>query len=309
MKILVLGAGALGGYYGARLIEAGADVTFLVRPGRRTVLEQHGLRVDSDTGAFARPVALVGEGSAGGPFDLVLLTCKSYDLEEAMRAIAPAVDHGASVLPLLNGLSPYDALDARVGRDKVLGGVAYVAATLGKDGIIRQSGTRDVLAVGARSPKSEALAAAFFALVEKTPCVRKLSPSIDQALWNKWVMLASGASMCCLMRGTLRQILATKAGDALMRRQINECADTAAASGFPMDHEALKETRAFLLNRESDWAPSIARDIAEGRDRIEADAIVGDMLARAGKVGVAALMTAAGYAHLQVYMAKATSKT
>jgi 2-dehydropantoate 2-reductase len=307
MKIMVLGAGALGGYYGARLIEAGAEVTFMVRPGRRYVLKRNGLRVESALGSFGQQVSLVSEGDDLAQVDLVLLTCKSYDLDEAVRAITPVVDAGASILPLLNGMAPYDQLDAQFGPDKVLGGVAYVASTLHDDGVIRQAGPMDKLMVGARAPRSEALAASFHALVAKTPGVRLLSDFVEQALWNKWVVLSAGAAVCCLMRGTLRQVLSTRCGEALMRRQIVECVSIATASGYPPSEETLEETHAFLLNKDSDWAPSMMRDINQGHGRLEADVIVGDMLTRAMALGLPAILTAAAYTHLQVYGARAAS--
>jgi 2-dehydropantoate 2-reductase len=307
MKILVLGAGALGGYYGARLIEAGADVTFMVRPGRRYVLERQGLRVESGLGSFSRPVRLMGDGELATRFDVVLLACKAYDLDGAVRSIAPLMERGASVLPLLNGMSPYDQLDAQFGADKVLGGVAYVASTLHDDGVIRHTGRMDKLTVGARDPRSEALAASFHALVAKTPGVRLLSDFVEQALWNKWVVLSAGAAVCCLMRGTLKEVLSTRCGEALMRRQIVECANIAAASGYPLGEAILQETHAFLLKKDSDWAPSMMRDIDQERGRLEADVIVGDMLSRATALGLPALLTAAAYTHLQVYGVRAAA--
>lgn len=122
MKILVLGAGGMGGYYGARLIEAGADATFLVRPQRAVALARDGLRVQSELGNFEGAVRTVTADEVGAGHDLVLLACKTYDLDAAIDAIAPAIAGGAAVLPLLNGLSAYDTLDRRFGRDRVLGG-------------------------------------------------------------------------------------------------------------------------------------------------------------------------------------------
>jgi len=302
MKILVLGAGAIGGYYGARLIEAGADVTFLVRPGRRQQLIERGLHVESGVGDFARPVKTVTAVSTEDRFDLVLLTCKAYDLDGAADAIAPAVAAGANVLPFLNGLGAYDRLDARFGRDHVLGGVAYVATTLGDDGVIRHLADADTMIVGPRDETSRRLAEDFFAIVRQTPGTRQFSDAINQALWNKWVLLSSGASVCCLMRGVLKEILATDSGETIMRRAIGECEAVAAASGFPPSEETRQWTEGYLIAPASNWAASMMRDIAQGRPRLEADAIVGDMLARANALGIPAPVTEMAFAHLQVYM-------
>ena len=121
MRILVLGAGAVGGYFGARLIESGVDVTFLLRPGRRQQILRDGLRVVSPLGAFTRAVSTVETSELGSGFDVVLLTCKAYDLDAAMDAIAPAVHGETTIVPLLNGMAHLERLDARFGRERVAG--------------------------------------------------------------------------------------------------------------------------------------------------------------------------------------------
>ncbi|UPG92709.1 ketopantoate reductase family protein [Luteibacter aegosomatissinici] len=301
MKILVLGAGGIGGYYGARLIEAGADVTFLVRPAREAQLSS-GLRVESGVGNFSRPVRTLTRVPDGAHFDLVLLTCKSYDLAGAIDAVAPAVEAGAVVLPFLNGLGAYDALDARFGKDKVLGGVAYVATTLTDDGTVRHLADADTMIVGERTADAAPVVRAFFDLAHRTPGVRRLSPDIEQALWDKWVLLASGAAVCCLLRGTLREILHTDAGEKIMRQAIAESAAVAAAFGHALNAETRAFTDGYLIATESNWAASMMRDIAQGRPRLEADAIVGDMLARSVAKGLPAPVLETAFAHLQVYM-------
>lgn len=301
MKILVLGAGGMGGYYGARLIEAGADVTFLVRPQRADALARHGLRMRSELGDFEAPVRRVMAGDTGHGYDLVLLACKTYDLDAAMDAIAPAVTGHAAVLPLLNGLSAYDALDRRFGRARVLGGVSYIATTLAADGAISHAGRVDKLIVGARSADTEALARDFHALISRTPGVRALSADIDQALWNKWAMIAAGALMTCLMRGTVGDIVKTRDGRALMEQAIDECRSVAELAGHALPDDVLADVRGRLLDESSTWAASMMRDIAQGAPRIEADAIVGDLIARAAQSGIDLPLSRIAYCHLQVY--------
>src|SRR6185437_8047965 len=185
MKILVLGAGAVGGYFGGRLAEAGADVTFLVRPARAARLAAHGLVVKSPFGDIAKPVKTVAAASEGGPYELVLLTCKAYDLDSAIASIAPAVDGGAAVLPLLNGMAHLDALDRRFGAAKVLGGLCFVAATLTPAGEVHQLGSMlNGIVFGERSgtisPCSEALKAAFGA----APVDSRISGEIVRDMWS-----------------------------------------------------------------------------------------------------------------------------
>lgn len=301
MKTLVLGAGAMGGYYGARLLQTGAEVSFLVRPARAGVLAERGLVVRSDLAPFAGPVETISAAAPNSRFDWVLLACKGYDLDSAMDAIAPVVASGARVLPLLNGLAVYDRLDARFGRDKVLGGVSYIATTLAKDGGIQHLGPLDKLVIGARDPSQGELAAAICAQFSKGPGTRVASTAIEQDLWDKWAMLAAGAALTCLMRGTVGDIMATDGGRALMARAIGECAAVAATSGRPLSAETLRSIESRLLDPSSTWAASMMRDIAQGAPRLEADDIVGDMVHRAERLGTDASVLGIAYTHLQVY--------
>jgi 2-dehydropantoate 2-reductase len=301
MRILVLGAGAIGGYYGARLIQAGADVTFAVRPGRRAALEKDGLVVHSALGDFSAPVRTVASGAVDGRYDATLLACKGYDLDAALDDIAPAIGPGSVVLPLLNGLGPYAAFDARFGRARVLGGVAYIATQLGPDGAIRHLGASDTLLVGARAAGAEAPARALAELFAATPGARTCSADIEQALWDKWTMLAAGALLTCLMRGTVAQILATASGRALVGRAIAECEAVAAAEGYPVAGEGAARTRALLSEPASGWMASMMRDIAAHAARIEHEQIVGDMARLARRHVIDTPLLDAAYCHLQVY--------
>ncbi|VFR32342.1 2-dehydropantoate 2-reductase [plant metagenome] len=301
MRILVVGAGAIGGYYGSRLLQAGAQVSFLVRPKRAALLASQGLRVSSELGDYDAPVQTVAHAALRPDYDLIVLGCKAYDLEAALHDLAPAMGSGAVILPLLNGLSVYDQLDARFGADHVLGGVAYIATMLDRENVIQHFGRNDTLIVGPRSQAAAAVALAFKALIARTPGERALSEDIDQALWNKWVMLASGAMMNCLMRGTIGDILSTQDGRRLMEQAMGECGSVAAASDHRLSSEDVQRLEARLLDPQSNWAASMMRDIAQGAQRLEADAIVGDMIRRAERHGLDVPLMRAAYCHLQVY--------
>ncbi|WP_206951823.1 ketopantoate reductase family protein [Trinickia acidisoli] len=301
MKILILGAGAIGGYYGARLIQAGADVTFLVRQKRAETLREHGLVVKSAIGDFEGDVKTVTNDTLRPDFDLVLLACKGYDLEAALDHLAPALQGNTCVLPFLNGLHAYDRLDARYGRARVLGGVAYVATMLERNGEIVHYGTNDRLIVGQRAEEQTRTAGAFFEAISRTPGSREHSPKIDQVLWNKWVMIAAGSMMTCLMRGTVKDILATADGEALMEQAIAECMAVARQSGYPLPDPAVDAMRQRLLDKNAAWAASMMRDIGQGQTRLEAYDIVGDMLRRGEQLGFDMPVTRTAYAHLQVY--------
>lgn len=309
MKILVLGAGAIGGYYGARLMEGGADVTFLVRPKRAATLAEHGLVIRSDLGAVKTPVRAVQHVTSADRYDVVLLTCKTYDLDSAMDAIAPAVDGGALVLPLLNGLAVYDALDARFGQDRVTGGVCYIATMLEPGGEILHMGAVDKLIVGARLPAQVALTRAFHDAVPKHQGLRVLSTNIAQDLWDKWATVCTAAAMTCLMRGLVSEINATDDGRRVMQAAIAETQAVARAAGHPLSPQALQQMDGLLLDPKRDWAASMMRDVAQGLARIEADGIVGDLLKRADAFGIDAPMLRAAFVHLQVYEVQQRKKS
>ena len=300
MKVLVLGAGAIGGYYGARLIEGGADVTFLVRAKRAARLADRGLVVRSELGAFDRKVTTTEKVAPDIRHDVVLLTCKTYDLDSATDAIAPAVDGGASIVPLVNGLAVYDALDTRFGQAHVLGGVAYIATMLEKGGDVVQLGTVDRFIVGARAKSQEAIAQELHAVMAASKGVRQLSSRIQQDLWEKWVLVCTAAAINCLLRGTVADIMAADAGRGVMRRAADECIAVAAASGFPISDESAGQLNARLFDPSLEWAASMMRDIGQGVPRLEVE-LVKDMARRGAKLGVDTPMMSASTAHLEVY--------
>jgi 2-dehydropantoate 2-reductase len=309
MKILVVGAGAIGGYYGARLIQAGADVSFLVRPGRAQQLAAQGLKVRSELGNFGAPVVAVTASELAPVYDLIVLSCKAYDLQTAMTDVHEAVGPKTAVLPFMNGLSVYDELDARFGRERVCGGVAYIALTLDAEGTVHHAGSMDAVVTGARSESTVGAVHRFHALIAHSPGSRILSPEITGALWNKWVMLAAGALMNCLMRGSVGEILSTDDGALLMRQAIDECRTVAAAEGHALSEADVQRLETRLLDTRSTWAASMMRDIASGAARLESEAIVGDMLVRAKRRGIDSPLMRAAYCHLQVYACQRRTPT
>lgn len=187
------------------------------------------------------------------------------------------------------------------GRARVLGGVAYIAVTLDPDGSIRHMGGADIVITGARSDSSIRVAQAFHALISKSPGTRTLSTNVENVLWNKWVMLASGAVMTCLMRGTVGDILSTNDGPALMVQAMAECRAVANAEGIRFSTDDVQRLEARLLDGQSTWAASMMRDISQDASRIEAQAIVGDILVRADRHGLHTPLLKVAYCHLQVY--------
>ncbi|WP_347555649.1 2-dehydropantoate 2-reductase [Robbsia sp. KACC 23696] len=305
LNILVLGAGALGGYYGSRLLLSGkANVTFLVRPARAEKLEKNGLHVSSSLGDFQGGVTTVSEDSLSKDFDLVLLTCKSYDLDAAITSIAPAITERTVVLPLLNGLAVYDQLDHRFGRQHVMGGVSYIAASAKGNGDIVHMGESDTLIVGARHPSQEALVQRVHLAIAATPGIRALSENIEHDLWQKWAMLCAGAAATCLLRATIGEILQSDDGYAVIRALLDEVLRIARTSGNEISAEGVRKIEALLFDRKSAWAASMMRDIRIDAPKIEARAIVGDMISRGTSLGIDTPYLRVAYASLQAYQAQ-----
>jgi 2-dehydropantoate 2-reductase len=300
MRVLVLGAGAVGGYFGGRLTEAGRDVTFLVRGPRAAALAEHGLRVASPLGDFQVPVNVATSDRVGGPYDLVLLTAKHYDLDAAIDAIRPGVGPNTAVLPLLNGLVHLDRLDAAFGPEHVLGGVAYVGAGLLPDGSIRHWNRLSGIAFGERSGDVSERARAIEALFAGSPVSAPANDNILQEMWEKFVMISAMAGMNCLMRGNVGEIVATDGGAALMKEALAECRAVAEAAGYPPRREARERVEAMVTEPGSVNSASMRQDLDAGR-RTEADAILGEMLRRAKGFGIAAPLMRAAYTHLQVH--------
>ena len=300
MRILVVGAGAIGGYFGGRLLEAGRDVTFLVRRERSERLAATGLVIRSGSGDYTLPnPSTVRAEDLARPFDLVLVSCKAYDLEGAIAGFAPAVGPETLILPLLNGMRHLDRLDRQFGSGAVLGGLCLISSGLDPEGRILHHNTMHGIVFGERdgppSARAEAVAAAFAGARFNA----RLSTEILQEMWEKWVFIASLAGINCLMRGTVADYLAA-GGGGLAAALVDECAAIAGRQGFPPGEAALAKVRTELTVP-SGLTASMLRDL-ERQAPIEADHVIGDLLGR-GEPGASPLLTIV-LAHLKTYEAR-----
>jgi len=307
MRILVLGAGGTGGYFGGRLAQSGADVTFLVRPARAQALARDGLRIrsplgDADLAVATLTAAALPDAVARQPFDLVLLACKAYDLDSAIEAVAPAMAPGTTLMPILNGLQHYGALDARFGRGNVLGGLCFISATLGADGSILHLGRPASITFGERDGGGSARVDGFAAACAQAGIDHRATPDIAQEQWIKFSFLATLAAGTCLMRASVGAIVATEGGAEFMAALHEECLAVAAAEGQPVPEKARGIARASLVQEGSDVKASMLRDLEAGQP-VEAAHIVGDMLHRARAAGLATPLLQAAWVHLQAYQA------
>lgn len=309
MRILILGAGGTGGYFGGRLAQAGVDVTFLVRPARADQLQRDGLVIRSPLGDAAFPVQHVTADAlpalvAGHPFDLVVLSCKAYDLDSSIEAIAPAVGPRTSVLPILNGLHHYAALDARFGRDAVMGGLCFISAAKDADGAVLHLAKPARLTFGERDDVGlSARVLAFAAACVQGGVDHLASEDIRQEQWVKYTFLTALAAATCLRRADIGTIMDSEGGEDFLRALYAECVSVADASGQPIPATAQETALAALTQPGSALKASMLRDLEAGQ-QVEAEHIVGDMLARAHGFGQHAPLLAQAFDSLQAYQAQ-----
>jgi 2-dehydropantoate 2-reductase len=300
MRILVVGAGAIGGYFGARLAEAGQDVTFLVRPKRAAQLAS-GLFVRSPKGAIdiAAP-KIVTAAALREPFDLILLSCKAFDLDSAMDSFARAVGPGSLVLPLLNGLAHIGKLNSRFGPDSILGGQCQISTTLDEEGRVIHLNETHTLGFGeldgARTERIEAVQTSL--ATGKFDAA--LSRNILQDMWEKWLFIATLAGITCLMRASLGDI-ETGGGQGVALSLLDECAAVAAGNGYGPRAGIQERIKAMLTAPGSTLTASMLRDV-EGRKKTEHEHILGDFQARAGGLGTPVLEIC--LAHMRAYEAR-----
>lgn len=307
MRILIVGAGATGGYFGGRLAEVGRDVTFLVRAKRAGQLAADGLVIRSMHGdvTLPSPATVLSENIAA-PFDLIVLSCKAYDLDGAIEAIAPAVGRQTAILPVLNGMRHLDALDARFGRERVLGGQCIIAATLDERGAIVHLNDAHSLTFGERDGGMSERVRAIAQEMAGARFDARPSEQATQEMWEKWTALATLAASTCLMRAAIGDILAAPAGESVISGLLAECAAIAQANGHAPRAAFIERMRATLLQQGSTLTASMLRDV-ERNGPTEADHILGDLLARRPQTPLSTGQPTplqVAYAHLKSYEAR-----
>ncbi|MEU4672766.1 2-dehydropantoate 2-reductase [Amycolatopsis sp. NPDC023774] len=302
-RILVVGAGATGGFFGGRLAQAGRDVTFLVRPGRAAALMERGLRITGLGEETVLTPKLVRAGELTEPYDLVLFTVKAAGLEQAIEDVAPAVGPDTLVLPVLNGLRHIDALVARFGEKRVLGGVAIVMTTVDGAGDIRRLFDLQSLTYGARTGPAPAGLAEAHELLSGAGFDTALSPDITAAMWAKWVFIASIGAVTSLMRGTVGDVAGQPGGIAFAEAVVAECAAVAAAAGHPPAAAVLANARGTVTEVGSPRAPSLYRDLTAGLP-VEGEQIFGDLVDRAHALGVSVPLLELVRLNLRVYQSR-----
>lgn len=307
MRILVIGAGATGGYFGGRLLQAGRDVTFLVRKKRAELLAANGLVIKSPAGdiTLPNPPTVLSE-NIKSPFDVIILSCKAYDLDDAIASFAAAVGPDTAIIPFLNGMKHLDVLDATFGIDRVLGGQCQVASMLAADGTIHHLSPLQAMSFGERGTPKGDRAKRIETTLQGATFDARASDVIVQEMYEKWVFLATLAGATSLMRASAGVITGAPGGEQFMRALRAEIASVAEAAGHAPRAEFLERTGTLLFSPGSQMTASMLRDIRSNA-RIEADQIIGDLIHRAETNKTVALdvpLLRLVYTHLKAYEAQ-----
>jgi 2-dehydropantoate 2-reductase len=301
MRVLVVGAGAIGGYFGGRMLQAGRDITFLVRPRRAAELAGEGLVIKSPLGDVTlKDPPTVQAGKFSEKFDVVLLSCKAFDLDDAIASFAPAVGPQTAIIPLLNGMRHLDVLEQKFGAGCVLGGQCAIAVTLDEHRHVVQLAPMQSLGFGERDGKmtdrirviAEVFASGNFGALP--------SDNILHDMWEKWIFLATLAASTSVMRAPVGDILASPGGREFILGVRDECSSVAAAAGYAPREAFLTRTYGMLTTEGSSLTASMYRDIKVGAP-IEADQIVGDLIARADAAKAPVPRLRVVYTHLKAY--------
>jgi 2-dehydropantoate 2-reductase len=300
MRLLVVGAGSTGGYFGGRLLQAGRDVTFLVRAARAEALREQGLQLVSPHGnaTLKPPLALASDINA--PFDVVFVGVKSYQLAAAIEDFAQAVGANTLILPVLNGMKHMDLLIQRFGRKPVIGAICLVVATVDAAGCIVQLDPRQELTYGELDGSQSPRIRELDALMKGAGFTARLSADIEREMWEKWILLSCMGGITCLMRGSIGELEAVHGGREFALAFIDEVVAIVRGVGKPPRDAFLAMTRAMLTAKGSALTASMYRDLQQGAP-VEADQIIGDLLARAEQAGLAAPLLRAANATLSIY--------
>jgi 2-dehydropantoate 2-reductase len=306
MRFLVLGAGALGGFFGSRLVRAGADVTFLVRSGRAAQLQRDGLVVNGQDGdVFRETVKIVQQGQIDDGYDVVLLTCKAYDLDSAIASIAPAMGDHTAVLPLLNGVRHIDVLTGKFGRERVLGGLTVINAALLSNGTIQQSQVRvNLNVIGELDGRVSDRCNAIKSALDAGGIPIQIADNILAMMWGKLHGFAAIATIATLTRARAGTIVKTPSGASFVSAVIDECERVVTAAGYPPAPPPAPDTAAIVRGLysqpDSTYGPSMLIDMEDGRPT-EAEHVIGDLVRRAAQHGMSVPILTAALCNLQAY--------
>ena len=284
MRIAVMGAGAIGGYFGAKLALSGQEVHFIARGKHLDELQRSGLRVESVDGDFAVApgpggVLATADPAAVGPVDIVMFCVKSYDTEVAAEQLAPMIGPSTGVISLQNGIDNEEKLVARLGPDHVMGGVAFIFAQRSGPGVIRHTGGARRIVFGELDGTSSTRASAFLEACQRAGFPAEISPDIRAALWSKFAFICAQAGLTAAVRLSIGEIRDAPESWALFRRVVDEALAVARAEGIDLPADQADRLVAMAAGLEADGRSSLHDDLVAGR-RMELDALLGELVRR-----------------------------
>lgn len=301
MRIAVVGAGGIGGVYGAALAKAGADVTFIARGAHLAAMKAKGLRVESQLGdKHLVPTQATDDPRTVGPVDVVLFCVKLWDVESAGHQIKPLVGPATAVIPLQNGIDAPERLVPILGAAAVMGGVANVSATIAAPGTIRQTGTVQRMVFGELAGGRSARAQALAALCTTAGIDGVASDNILVDLWMKFILLASNASVMALARLPIGKLRTDPEIAGLFTAAYEEVARVGRARGVPLPADAVDRVQNFNRTAPPELMPSMAVDLLRG-NRIELPWLSGKVAELGRALGVPTPVHDVMYAALKPY--------
>lgn len=302
MRMLMVGAGGIGGYFGARLLEKGEDVTFLVREGRKQKIEAEGLRVNSRHGDLHLQPALLTKTMQAEPFDIILLSTKAYQLEQAIEDIRPFVGEQTMVLPLLNGIAHIEQLVSAFGEDAVIGGLCFIETTIGEDGSIVQTSPIHQLVYGERSGERTARMEKLKAHFDGTKAEFVLSDNIDQDMWHKYMFITAMSGITSLMESPIGPIRKLSSGQTAIRSLLDELEAVMTAIDAPIKTDIASIQFDKMNSMDDSMKSSMQRDMEKGQG-IEADHLQGHLIDKAQQVEIPVPVLETVYTKLKLYEA------
>ena len=298
MKILILGAGAIGGFFGAHLMKSGANVSFLVREKRKDELKKSGINIFSINGELKVNPKLLDKNLSGQHFDVIILTNKSYDLIESIREIKPYVNK-AVIIPLLNGMAHYEILDKEFGKEKIFGGTAYISTAMNNYGSIQQITSRASIKFGPRTQKNINIANEFYEICKETEFECDFSDHIELDLWRKYVLIGATAASTVLFQKPLGEICATTYGKRLIIEIHEECKKIVLSKGYDIGIEATNYNLKLITDKDSLLKASMLRDFESGK-KTECEHILGYLIELAKRNNVQCNLIKAAHTRIQV---------
>jgi 2-dehydropantoate 2-reductase len=298
MRIAVYGAGGVGGYFGGRLAQAGAEVYLIARGAHLQALQEHGLRVRSVKGDFTVRVPATDDPAEIGPCDHVLFCVKAFDTEPATARLGPLLGGDTAVVSLQNGVDNEEKLASAVGQDHVMGGAAFIFAGIAEPGVIVHTGGPTSITFGELDSQVTERAQRLLECCQRAGFAAELSPSIRTVLWAKLAFICAQAGMTAAVRLPIGEIRTVDAAWAGFRRLVAEVAAVAEADGTPVPPAAQQRALAMAQGVEPGSFSSLHDDLVAGR-RMELDALHGFVVRRAAERGVPVPMSEAVYAILK----------